>query len=203
MILWSGEVRGPRAVPGAYQVRLTADGKTFTESFEIKQDPRIETTAEAFAKQFELLLKIRDKLTETHAAITNIRDAKRQLDEVSKRLSSQPNATPVIERAKAVTAKLTAIEEALYQTKNQSNQDPLNYPIRLNNKLAALASGVASSDHAPTEQSYAVYEDLVGKINAELQELKKVMGEDVPAFNKAVRELDVPAVVIKAQAGSR
>jgi photosystem II stability/assembly factor-like uncharacterized protein len=202
MILWSGEVRGPRAVPGAYQVRLTADGKTFTESFEIRKDPRLDTTPEAFAKQFELLLKIRDKLTETHAAITNIRDAKKQIDDVSKRVASQSNAPPVVERAKALTAKLTAIEEALYQTKNQSNQDPLNYPIRLNNKLAALAGVVASSDDAPTEQAYAVYEDLVGKINAQLQELKKVMGEDVPAFNKAVRELDVPAVVVKSRAGT-
>src|SRR6185503_20865027 len=66
MILWSGETRGPRAVPGTYQVKLTAGSNTMTQSFEVKKDPRIETTQEEFAKQFDLLLKIRDKLTETH-----------------------------------------------------------------------------------------------------------------------------------------
>jgi fumarate hydratase class II len=94
------------------------------------------------------------------------------------------------------------VEEALYQTKNQSNQDPLNYPIRLNNKLAALAGVVSSADAAPTDQSYAVYEELVGKINAQLQTLRQVLAADLPAFNKLVRDQNVPAVIVKTAAVS-
>jgi photosystem II stability/assembly factor-like uncharacterized protein len=202
LIMWAGSTQGPRAVPGAYQVKLTVDGKTLTESFELKKDPRLETTPADFAKQFELLIKIRDKLTETHDAITQIRDVRRQVDEVSKRVKELPNAKPIVEAAAALNAKLTAVEEALYQTKNQSNQDPLNYPIRLNNKLAALAGVVSSADAAPTDQSYAVYEELVGKINAQLQTLRQVLAADLPAFNKLVRDQNVPAVIVKTAAVS-
>jgi hypothetical protein len=90
---------------------------------------------------------------------------------------------------------MTAVEEALYQTKNQSSQDPLNYPIRLNNKLSALAGVVASADAAPTASSYAVYEDLAGRIDAELARLRTILDTDLAAFNALVRDKAVPAVV--------
>ena len=200
MILWSGETRGPRAVPGTYQVKLTADGKTLTQSFEIKKDPRVEATQADLAKQFELLVKIRDKFTETSEAILQIRDVRKQVDDITNRVKDQPSGKAIADSAKSLKAKLASVEEELYQTKNQSSQDPLNYPIRLNNKLAALAGVVAASDAAPTEQSYAVYEELVGRINAQLQRLAEIMRADLPAFNKLVRDQDIPAVIVKAKA---
>ncbi len=197
MILWAGQTRGPKAVPGTYQVKLTVDGKSLTESFELKKDPRQETTPEAFARQFELLTKIRHKLTETHEAILAIRDARKQINDTAARGKDHPKGKEISEAAKALSAKLTAIEEELYQTKNQSSQDPLNYPIRLNNKLAALGGVVGGSDSAPTDQSDQVYEYLSGKISAQLEKLKQVMSDDLPAFNKIVRDADIPAVIVK------
>jgi len=197
LIMWAGSVTGPRAVPGTYQVKLTVDGKTMTESFEVKKDPRLATTQPDFNKQFDLLIKIRDKLTETHDAITQIRDVRRQVDETARRVKDLPSAKVIGDAAKALNAKMTTVEEALYQTKNQSGQDPLNYPIRLNNKLAALGGVVGSADAAPTDQSYAVYEDLAGQINAQLQTLKQILQTDLPAFNKLVRDQNVPAVIVK------
>lgn len=197
MILWAGQTRGPRAVPGAYQVKLTADGKSLTESFSVLKDPRIDTTPEAFAKQFELLTRIRDKFSETSEAIIQIRDVRKQVNDTAARVKDQSNGAKLADAAKALSAKLTAIEEELYQTKNQSNQDPLNYPIRLNNKLAALGGVVGGSDDAPTDQSYKVYDDLTGRINAQLDKLKQVMATELPAFNKAVRDADIPAVIVK------
>ena len=97
----------------------------------------------------------------------------------------------------ALNKNLTAVEETLYQTKNQSNQDPLNYPIRLNNKLAALGGVVGSAEAAPTAQSYAVYDELVTQIDAQLQKLAQIMRTDVPAFNQLVRDQNIPAVVVK------
>ncbi|HLG14841.1 MAG TPA: glycosyl hydrolase [Blastocatellia bacterium] len=199
MILWSGETRGPRAAPGTYQVKLTVEGKTLTEHFEVKKDPHIETTAEEFARQFELLIKIRDKLTETHEAITTIRDVRKQVDDFVKRVKDQPGAKAIEDAAKALNAKLTGIEEELYQTKNQSSQDPLNYPIKLNNKLAAIAGVVASADAGPTEQSVAVAEELIGQINAQLAKLGEVMKTDLPAFNKLVRDQNLPAVFVRSR----
>ncbi len=200
LILWAGETRGPRVAPGQYQVKLTVDGQTVTQSFEIKPDPRLGIPAADFARQLELLLQIRDKLTQTHNSILQIRDARKQTEDLQKRLQAQGGNKVIADAAKALNAKMTAIEETLYQTKNQSSQDPLNFPIRLNNKLAALGGVVDSADAAPTAQSYAVYEDLVRQIDAQLGQLDQVVKNDLPAFNKLVRDQDIPAIVIKSSA---
>jgi len=197
MILWAGNTNGPRVPPGMYQVKLTVEGKTLTETFEIKPDPRLSATPADYAKQVELGLKIRDKLSETHNAILQIRDVRKQVEDLLKRVAGQPNFKVVNDAGTALNKKLTAVEEALYQTKNQSNQDPLNFPIRLNNKLAALGGVVASAEAAPTAQSYAVYDELVTQIDAELQKLAQIMRTDVPAFNQLVRDQNIPAVVVK------
>ena len=197
MILWAGETRGPKLPPGTYQVKLTVEGKSFTQPFEIKADPRLSTTPADYAKQFELNLKIRNKLTETHNAIIQIRDVRKQVEDLLKRVGGQPNFKVINDAGTALNKNLTAIEEALYQTKNQSSQDPLNFPIRLNNKLAALGGVVASAEAAPTAQSYAVYDEVVAQIDAQLQKLAQLMRTDVPAFNQLVKDQNIPAVVVK------
>jgi len=197
MILWSGEMRGPRVVPGMYQVKLTVDGQTTSQTFEVKADPRSSTSAADYAKQLELGLKIRDKVTETHNAIIQIRDVRKQVDDLLKRVAGQPSYKVINEAASALRKNLTGVEESLYQTKNRSSQDPLNFPIRLNNKLAALAGVVQSADAAPTDQSYAIYDELVAQIDAQLAKLAQIMKTDVPAFNQLVRDQNVPAVTVK------
>ncbi|PYQ05405.1 MAG: glycosyl hydrolase [Acidobacteria bacterium] len=196
MILWGGLTRGPVLPPGTYQVRLTAAGKALSQPLEVRKDPRLATGDDDYRKQYDLLLKIRDKVTETHDAITRIRETRDQVKGVAERARGHK---AIADAADALDKKLTGVEEALYQTRNQSSQDPLNFPIRLNNKLAALA-GVVSGDAAPTDQSYVVYEDLTAKIDAELARLRQVIDTDVPAFNALVREQNVPAVVIKPAA---
>jgi hypothetical protein len=200
MILWAGEMRGPRVAPGMYQVRLTVDGQTTSQSFEVKPDPRLSTSAADYAKQLELGLKIRDKVTETHNAIIQIRDVRKQVDDLLKRVAGQPGFKVINDAATPLKKNLTAVEESLYQTKNRSSQDPLNFPIRLNNKLAALAGVVQSADAAPTDQSYAVYDELVVQIDAQLAKLAQIMKTDVPAFNQLVRDQNVPAVTVKPPA---
>jgi len=199
MILWAGETRGPKVAPGNYQVKLTVDGKALTQNFEIKADPRLSTTQADYAKQLELGLKIRDKLTETNNAIVQIRDVRKQIEDLLKRLNGQPNFKVVNDSGTALNKNLTEVEEALYQTKNQSSQDPLNFPIRLNNKLAALGGVVGSAEAAPTAQSYAVYDEVVGQIDSQLQKLGQLMRKDVPAFNQLVRDQNIPAVVVKPE----
>jgi len=197
MILWAGETRGPKLPPGTYQIKLTVDGKSFTQNFEIKPDPRLTITPADYAKQLELGLKIRDKLSETHNAIIQIRDVRKQVEDLLKRLAGQPSFKVINDAGTALNKNLTTVEETLYQTKNQSSQDPLNYPIRLNNKLAALGAVVAGAESAPTAQSYAVYDELVTQIDAQLQRLSQIMKTDVPAFNQLVRDQNIPAVVVK------
>jgi hypothetical protein len=200
MILWGGDLRGPRVVPGNYQVRLTVDGKTYTENFEVKPDPRLTTTPADYAKQLEFGLRIRDKVTETHNAIIQIRDVRKQVDDLLKRVAGQPGFKTINDSASALKKNLSAVEESLYQTKNQSSQDPLNYPIRLNDKLASLTGVLSSADTAPTEQTYAVYDEVVVQIDAQLARLAQIMKTDVPAFNQLVRDQNIPAVTVKPPA---
>ena len=199
LIMWAGSTTGPKAVPGMYQVKLTVDGKTQTQAFEIRRDPSIEATQEELQKQFDFLIQVRDKVTETHEAITQIRDARKQIDDVVARTRDQQGGKAIADAAKALNDKMRQVEEALYQTKNQSSQDPLNYPIRLNNKLAALTGVAASADAAPTAQTVAVYNDIAAQIDEQLKKLADILQKDVPAFNKLVREQDVPAVMVKTK----
>ncbi len=200
IILWAGNVRGPVVAPGTYQVRLSVDGKSQTQKFEIRKDPRVTTTPQQFAAQLELELQVRDKLSQTNAAVIQIRDVRKQIDELTARLGAAGDTTKskiVIERAKSLSDDLTAIEEALYQTKSKASEDPLNYPVRLNNKLAALLVAIGSADTGPTAAERQVYEDLATTSNAQVSKLKQVLDSGIPALNKLVRDQDIPAVAIK------
>jgi hypothetical protein len=191
LIMWAAGVQGPRVAPGHYQVRITADGKTQTAQFDVKPDPRLKTTPEEYAKQLSLALQVRDKLSETNAGVVRIREVRRQLEEFTKR-----DDKTVAEAARALIGKLTAIEEDLYQTKNRASEDPLNFPIKLNNRIAYVLGTVANSESQPTAQSYMVYEDLASQVNAKLRALSGLLTNDVAAFNKTLRDSNVPVVVV-------
>ncbi|MGD0871707.1 MAG: glycosyl hydrolase [Bryobacteraceae bacterium] len=189
MILWAGSLTGPRVPPGTYTVRLTVDGKTQSQTFEVKKDPRLTTTPEEYTKQVTLALQIRDKLSDTNEGVIRIREVRKQLDEYARRDDQR-----VADAAKALTQKLTAVEEELYQTKNRASEDPLNFPIKLNNKLAHVLGLVEGSDNQPTQQSYMVYEDLATRVNGQLTALDALMTSDLAAFNKLIHDSNAPAV---------
>jgi hypothetical protein len=187
--MWAASVTGPRVSPGAYQVRLTVDGKSQTEGFQVKKDPRLSTTPEDYAKQVTLALQIRDKLSATNEGVIRIREIRKQLDPYAARSDKR-----VSDAAKALVEKMTAVEEELYQTKNRASEDPLNYPIKLNNKLAHVLGVVSNSETQPTQQSYMVYEDLATRANGELKKLDGLLTTDLAAFNKLLHDANVPAV---------
>ena len=194
MILWAGSLTGPRVPPGTYTVRLTVDGKAQSQTFEVKKDPRLTTTPEEYTKQVTLALQIRDKLSDTNEGVIRIREVRKQLDEYARRDDKR-----VADAAKALSAKLTAVEEELYQTKNRASEDPLNFPIKLNNKLAHVLGLVEGSDNQPTQQSYMVYEALATRVNGQLKALDALMTSDLAAFNKLIHDSNAPAIQAPAK----
>ena len=197
LILWGGSLAGPRVAPGNYSVRFSVDGKLIsTESFTVKADTRLATTQEDFQKQFDLMSKINQKLTQTHEAILEIRDVRKQLEDLSARMKA-PEQKDLRDKAADISKKLTAIEEELIQTKIKSSQDALNFPIKLNNKLAALSSAVDSADFAPTKQSFDVYNDLTGRIDVQLANLAQIKATDIAAFNRMFAEKNLPVITTK------
>lgn len=191
-ILWAGSTRGPKAIPGNYKVRLIIDGQTVAEKpFTLKKDPRIETTQDDFRAQFDLQQEIIAKLDTTHKAINKIRMVR---EEVNDLIADNPSDDNVQQTGKTILDKLSEIESTLMQTKAESYQDVLNYPIRLNNKLASLANTVATGDNRPTEQQYAVYEDLKKQVDAQLEELDQVL---TGQLSNLTNEIENPAVPIE------
>ena len=196
-ILWGGMLSGPVAVPGIYQVKLTVGEKSMTQSWVWKKDPRISTSQEEFQEQFDFLIQIQKKVTEINTAINRLRDVKKQIDGLSSKVRGQEKGEQVIEAARHLKAKLISVEDVLIQSKSKSGQDPLNYPILLDNKIAALAGIVASSDSRPTDQSYDVFKELSAMADEQLAKLKKIMEKDLPDFNDVVKKAKIPAIIIK------
>ena len=192
IILWAGNLRGPVALPGKYQVRLTAAGQTRTQPFTIAKHPMLTGVSDAdLEQQFKLAMQIRNKLSQANESVVRIRGLKDQIADRVGKLDAAKDAD-IAAGGKELAQKLTAIEGEIYQYRNQSSQDPLNYPIKLNNKLAALAGVVQSADARPTNQSYEVFEDLSARLDAQLALLAALEGKEVPAFNRllATRKLD-------------
>jgi photosystem II stability/assembly factor-like uncharacterized protein len=181
---------GPQVVPGTYHVRLTVDGQAFDRTLEVRLDPRVPASQADLEEQLQLLLRIRDKLDETNAAIARIRQLRAQAEAWAARTAGEPAAM-----ARAIAAKLTAIEEELIQVRSRSNQDSLNYPVMLNAKLLGLFMSVGAADAAPTRQQHECFADLAARVDAQLQALAAVVATDLPAFEAALRAADVPAVV--------
>ena len=199
MIFWAGGTQGPVAVPGTYKVRLSAADWSQTRSFALQRDPRVTTSPEDYRRQFDLLMRIRDRVSAANDAVKRIRDVKEQLDGAATRARglSGDAGRRIAQLADSIKARLSVVEAEIYQVKNRSSQDPLNYPIRLNNKIAALAGVVASADAAPTDQSLQVFEQLSAALQVQLDRLKTIIDADVPAFNKLVKDSDVPAVILR------
>jgi len=198
-----GAMSGPVVAPGTYQVRLTVGDQSLVETFEVQQDPRISATNEDLEAQLALHLKIRDKLSETHDAINTLRNVRQQIDDWQKRAQEQPIQEALTRAGKSAKEKLKAIEDELIQSKAKTRQDTLNYPARLNGKLAGLAAVVASAQAAPTKQSYDVFDDLCQRIDAQLHQLQEVLDTDVATFNSLLREHNVPGVIPSAALNSK
>ncbi len=196
LILWNNELIAPTAVPGNYRARLTVDGEVLTQSFEIRKDPRVASTQEDLEAQHRFLTEIRDKLDETHEAIGRIREVRTQLGALRKRLGKDEAQKPVADAAKDLDKKMTAVEEALYQTKNRSRQDPLNFPIRLNDKLNGVAQAASQGDYRPTEQQVRVKNELTAAIDAQLAKLREIWDADLARLNDLAKEKGVTAVTL-------
>jgi hypothetical protein len=201
--LWGGSTSGPRALPGTYQVKLTVLGKTYTAPLEITPDPRLTVTQADLEKQFALLMKIRDKVTETDDAINQIRDLREQMTAINKRLKTDPRGKSIADAGKSLDKKMTEVEEALIQTKAKSGQDVLNFPVRLNNHLVALGGVVGSAASAPTKQSYEVFEMLSKAVDEQLSKWKAIVSTDVKAYDELVKQQEIPALIVKQVTDAR
>lgn len=176
MIIWSGRPqRGPLAPLGDYQVKLTVDGVSQSSAFTVEMDPNLEgITKEDLQKQFDLALQIRDKTSAANEAVIQIRDIRAQAEKLKG--SSAAGLDAAIDE---MLSKMKVIEEDLYQVKNQSGQDPLNFPIKLNNRFASLRRSIESGQARPTDAAYVVFDELSAELKMHLDKLDQVLNSDL------------------------
>ncbi|HET7456050.1 MAG TPA: glycosyl hydrolase [Gemmatimonadaceae bacterium] len=197
LIMWAGGTQGPIAPPGTYTVRLTTGGASETRTFKLERDPRSSATDADLRAQFAFLVKIRDRVSEANDAVKTIRNVRAQLEDREKQLGAK-GATDLA-RFKTVSSQLTgqlgAVEQEIYQVRNQSSQDPLNYPIKLNNRISALAGVVGGADARPTDQSYAVFNGLSAELDKQLAAMKHTMTDLLPQANAVLKSAGLAAIV--------
>jgi hypothetical protein len=191
MIMWAASTRGPAAPPGRYQVRVTAAGLTKTQDFEIRRNAAVPGVTDAdLEAQFALARQISERVSEANRAVIRIRSLKEQITERMGKASRADIKTV----GQALIDRLTAVEGEIYQHRLRSGQDPLNFPIRLNNKLAALQGTVESGDYRPTDQAVAVFKELSARLDRELARLDALVKTDLAAFNTLLERAGLAVV---------
>ncbi|MFC4221558.1 VPS10 domain-containing protein [Flagellimonas marina] len=189
MILWWANLDGAKAVPGSYKVHLNVNGNNQSQNFTILPDPRAEVSVADMQKQYNFISDINETVDKAHQSIKKIRKINEKLSAFVKQYKDVEATKALVEKAEKMKEGFSEIEKALYQTQNRSNQDPLNFPIRLTNKLAHLNSLVSIDDFPPTEQDIAVKNELSGKIKTQLTAFDALVDEEIQAFNNEFNSL--------------
>ena len=197
MIFWSASFSGAKAVPGKYKVVLEKNGESQEQEFEILPDPRSEVSISQMRLQFDFVNKVNATVDKAHKAIKNIRQIRKKLEEFDSNFSENESVINLVEKAKQLNSSLTEIEKALYQTKNRSRQDPLNFPIKLTNKLGHLNSLVTSNDFPPTNQDELVRKELTAEVEKHILKYQKLISQDLKYFNEEFASLNLDYLTVK------
>lgn len=192
MIIWSARPqRGPRAPIGAYQVRLTVNGESQTQSFNMIMNPNLEgVTAADLKEQFDLAMKIRNRTSEANETVI-------QINEIYKALDNQELEGSLGAEAEEMMLQLSQIEQDLYQVQNQSPQDPLNFPIKLNNRLASLRRSVENGQAKPTDAAYQVFEELSEELDGHLAKYNQILNTDLKSINEQLKAAGKEVIVVR------
>ena len=194
LIMWAASLRGPKAAPGEYSVKLNVDKESIETNFTILKDPRSMSSNNDLKEQFDFLISIRDKINTIHKSIEEIRSTRNQLNNLKDKLDE--NHTEINGMIDEINTKISKIEKNLYQTKNRSGQDPLNFPIRLNNKLAHLTSVASVGNYKPTDQMYNVRDELLILIDKELESWKSIKSTDLERLNTTIIKNNIQLISI-------
>ena len=197
MILWWANLGGPKAVPGTYGVHLNYNGSVQSKEFEILPDPRAEASVAEMQEQYDFITEINTTVDLAHQSIKKIRAINEKLDAFVSAYSSDASVEDLVAKAKELKDQFSEVEKALYQTQNRSGQDPLNFPIRLTNKLAHLNSLVSLDDFGPTVQDRAVKAELTTKIEEQLAKFDALVEKEIDAFNEAFNQKQLPFLQLK------
>jgi hypothetical protein len=195
MILWAAGVQGQMVPPGTYMARLAVNGRPVaTQRFRLIPDPRVKgVTAADYVAQSRFLKRVSDRFSEANDAVKAIRDVRRDVEDRRGKVPSEIKVS-FDQHADALLPAIASVEDSVYQTKSRSGQDPLNYPIRINNKIGALLGVAASADGRPTRQTYDVFDELSGQLDRELVRLRQALTAHLDPINALLVQVKLPEI---------
>ncbi len=197
-VLW-GSAAGPKVGPGRYEARISVGDATSKGAFEVRLDPRSKVKPEDREAAYALARDVWGAVNRTHATIRRIQSVRQQVDDLVARLGAAGRGDGMADAAKPLKEKLSAIEEKLWQPKNQASQDILNFPPQLDNQLLYLQGVAESAEGRPTRQTQDRFAELKGQLDGHLADLEKVLSIDLAAFGEAVKARDVAPVQVPTE----
>jgi len=190
--------KGPMALPGTYQVRLTVGGYSQTEPLELRKDPRLEVSRADLEKQFELERQLTRRLTSLHNTVNGIRDLRAQLNALSQRYKDVPAWQSVRPLADELLKKITAVEDKIIQSKMKSTEGDLRYPTMIDEQLIYLNWSVDASDAAPTDAQQQLFAELSAKLQEQLNLWDQILSRDLAGFNRTAEQQKLTLVDVRA-----
>jgi hypothetical protein len=198
LILWNGFIGGPKAAPGNYFAKFRSGSDSAEVPFTIVGDPNYKTSQADYEEQFNFLVTLRDKSSDIMKAIKNIREVRQQMTDFGARIG-RGMPKEVRQQIDTINKQMTAVEEALHQTKAKSGQDVLNFPIKLDDKLSSIYGSASAGQSGLSQQSKDAYAELVVQIDEQLNKLKKIMSDDVAKLNQLIHEKTLPVIGVRKE----
>ena len=188
MVLYSSPNVGPKAIPGNYKVKMYYNNDIINQDFTIVKDPRISNTLNDYEEQFNFLINVRNQVSRANQAIIDIREGRENLNFIKKQVNDNDQLIDLINE---FDKKITFIENNIHMTKNKSRQDPLNYGIRINNRLAFLMADSQRGDYPPTDQSKEFFNQIQKELDIQLVNLNKILLEYTEIINRQIEENNI------------
>ena len=192
MINWAGRGGAPSMAPGTYRVKMTAGTNApISYNYIVKPDPRSKATDADLLEQTRFALQVRDKVTQANQGVIEIRNLKTDLKDRATKMTANTAFGPLV---KTFADSLSTVEDSIYQTKNQSGQDPLNFPIRLNDQIGGLMGFVMGGERRPSKQAYDVWAVLAPKLDVQIARMEKIIASELPKVNAALKAAGQTAI---------
>jgi hypothetical protein len=191
--------RGPLALPGDYQVKLTANGKTQTATLHLAIDPRTKGQEAELQKQFALSRAVTDRIAQLHQAVNGIREVKSQIKTLHEKFGEEPKVKVALESADAMERKMSEIEKQLMQVNMKGSEGNLAFPNMLNEAFDSFSHSIDAGDHEPTKPQLDVFATLSSRLDEQLRKWNAIKQDDMPKVIAMIKAADLPALVLKEE----
>ena len=194
MVLYSSPNVGPKVTPGKYNIKMTYNDMVFQEEFEIVKDPRVKISQADYQDQLEFLIDVRDEVSKANQQIIDIRRIKNNMSFI---LDKTKDNNELQEMINKYLDDISVVENNIHMTKNQSRQDPLNFGIRINNRIAFLLADSQRGDYPPTDQSKEFFSQVKEELDIEVTNLKAIIEKHSQKIEEYLKKNKIELISLK------